>query len=436
MSSDRCEDLLLDIATGALGDEQARVARSEVEACAEHADALRRVELGLRFAALMPIEEPSPALDAAILAAARAKHEAQPVRAAAAAMKPDFLSRALTLLRRMATGPQLAMSTVMLLVVAIGLWYLPAPAATPNADGDTVMAPRLAEMPPPAPAPLAEAEAPTRREEGVGLSPRTGSGASHGAELAIKPAPRGVVASGRGAVAPARQPRLARRSRPATDAARTQNETEPLGGFAEPLGGFAEPAGAGAPQASRRARVASAPAAASAPPSAASVGAPAEASAEAFAAADESELRADEEARRAPASSYDRAMTLYRSGRYTEAAPLFEAALAAGGAEAPSAAHYLARSHRSAGRCALAVHDYERLLRSYPSYGQRTQAMVEAADCYERTGRVAQAEQWLERAASASPSSIAARRELDRLRARSAEPPAEPAGRPAGEPTE
>jgi TolA-binding protein len=425
MSSDRCEDLLLDLASDALGGEDARVARAEVEGCAEHAPALRRVELGLRFAALMPMEEPSPALDAAILAAARAKLEAKPVAAAAAAVKPALFARALAVLRRIATGPQLAMSTVMLLVFAIGLWYLPSPSATPNADGDTVMSPRLAEETSPPPPPMAE-PVPARRAAPSIAAPAEGSAAPSGT---TKPAPRARYAQAEVRAATGRRSRAARS--PGTRGARARRQ---VAASAEPSApveaaeadAFAYAARATRPSASgygAGAALGGAPAPAAAPPPASR------------AAADDVAATREAEAQ---ASPYDQAMALYRAGRYAEAAPLFDAVSGSGGAEAASAAHYLARSHARSGRYSAAAQDYERLLRSHPSYGQRAQAMIEAADCYEHMGRLAQAEQWLERATASAPSSSAARAELARVRtARRAQESAASVERArAAEPTE
>src|SRR5262245_24494701 len=108
MSSDRCEELLDGLAAGDLGGEQERAARAEIARCAEHSAALRKLDRGLRFASLMPDVEPRAGLDAAILAAARAKVAERKV----AAVKPveahedGFFEKALAMLRRMATGQQ------------------------------------------------------------------------------------------------------------------------------------------------------------------------------------------------------------------------------------------------------------------------------------------------------------------------------------------
>ncbi|MBC7172002.1 MAG: hypothetical protein H5U40_06245, partial [Polyangiaceae bacterium] len=148
MSSDRCEELLVGLVSGDFGDEQERAAREEIGRCEAHASSLAKVDVGARFAAMLPSVDPRRELDDAILAAARAKASASAKTApmpVAAGREAGFFARALVMLRKMAAGPQLAMATVMLLVVATGLWYLPARHHAPDADGDTVMAPQLSE---------------------------------------------------------------------------------------------------------------------------------------------------------------------------------------------------------------------------------------------------------------------------------------------------
>ncbi len=446
MPSDRCEELLATLVSGDLGEEQERAARAEIAGCSAHAASLRKLDVGMRFAALLPSVEPRAGLDDAILAAARAKVAAP--KAAAAAPKPapaaeeSFAAKALAVLRRMATGQQLAMSTVMLLVVAIGLWYLPARRDMPNAAGETVMAPQLADEPPRSAAPYApSAAAPARSDADrvasapaqapSGPKPEPSRGGLPAAQRAQRSEPAGLAATtmsarradGEGMADPGAREALEEQQAP-LDALATRQSAPSSARPAEEHGYVAQAERTEAAPARSRATSGASGGAVMAPP-ASPMAAPTPAPAATPRAADDATgdghvvgRAPAAEAEAAPeGSAYDRAMALYASRRFAEAAELFRAAVQAGGPQAASALHHLGRSHRASGQCAIAVQEYERLLGGFPAYGQRTQAMIEAADCYQRTGHLAAAERWLERAAASAPASVAARRELGRVRA-------------------
>ncbi len=54
--------------------------------------------------------------------------------------------------------------------------------------------------------------------------------------------------------------------------------------------------------------------------------------------------------------------------------------------KAPSAVHHMARCERKSGRCAKAIMWYDELLRLYPSYPNKPQALYESALCHKRLG--------------------------------------------------
>ena len=75
----------------------------------------------------------------------------------------------------------------------------------------------------------------------------------------------------------------------------------------------------------------------------------------------------------------------------------------------------LARNHRAEGDCGNSVIHYEDLLRRFRSAAEVPRALIEAADCYRRLGRLSDAERLLQRATVYASSRQAAQRGLIRL---------------------
>ncbi|MFT5356741.1 MAG: hypothetical protein ACI9KE_003967 [Polyangiales bacterium] len=75
----------------------------------------------------------------------------------------------------------------------------------------------------------------------------------------------------------------------------------------------------------------------------------------------------------------------------------------------------LARNHRSQARCDQAVRHYESLLARFASSPEVPPALMESADCYRRMGRISDAERALQRALQFASTRTNARRELARL---------------------
>ena len=81
----------------------------------------------------------------------------------------------------------------------------------------------------------------------------------------------------------------------------------------------------------------------------------------------------------------------------------------------PTTIHNTARDSRARGDCSAALTSYRRLFRQFPNYSGRSQAFLEAADCYRRLGQIAQARTLLEQASRFASTRTAARRELMRI---------------------
>ncbi|MFW6031339.1 MAG: zf-HC2 domain-containing protein, partial [Myxococcota bacterium] len=168
MNCEQCESQLLSFLEEELPPDEAERARVHVAGCESCRSSLERLRTGQRLAARMPLESPDPDLDARVLEAARARAAERATTTAEAsapveerpAETPDRANEDggtfIDWLRGLTLGPQAAMATVMLLVVAIGLWYLPDLRKRPGAAGETVLHPEAGgEV-----APTAEVEEP------------------------------------------------------------------------------------------------------------------------------------------------------------------------------------------------------------------------------------------------------------------------------------
>jgi TolA-binding protein len=88
-------------------------------------------------------------------------------------------------------------------------------------------------------------------------------------------------------------------------------------------------------------------------------------------------------------------MEAYRTGRYGDAADELSAYVrspSAQGGLLPSGIHHLARSYARMGNPAASARHYEDLLRRFPSYGNRSQVLMEAAQVQTRLGNYTRAE--------------------------------------------
>ena len=448
---------LLDLVYGELDDAEATALRREVEACEACREELAELEATKRLADQLPLEPMPSAARSAILAAARdqAAANAGDERAGGSAEidagkseeKTSIWASVLEWARGLTAGPQVAMATVMLLVVAIGVWYLPQDRA-PEV-GTTVMRPDPeGEV---APSELAEPAAPVevlaenaaeadaldgeseeaRREE---PRDRTAEEDANGqTRLALRTdAPEAERADTdretRGQTFESERP-----ARPASARATAAPLEEPRVAEAEPPPVPAEPAPSPepSPRATRRARAEAQQAQLDGTelPSYAddglSLSQQAEAEEGAAAAAPSAERSAGApspntiEPMDGSRATYQRAMSSYRRRDYRTAAEEFEAVVQSPRPETrellPSALHHLARSHRQRGACAAAVQHYANLFRRFPDYRQVPEALLESVDCHRRLGRLREARRLLNQAARFSRTQAEAQRELRRL---------------------
>lgn len=365
MDCQHCEEQLTELALGLLSAEAESEARAHLALCPSCRSKATVLEEGAAFSALFELEEPPSRVRAAIVASAsEALAERRHAAPAPVAVEPPSTlgARVLDVLRRWATGPQGAMATITLLVVAIGLFYLPAHRPPMSAEGDTVLSPAspdvVAAVPAAAPPDVAAPQ--------PAVLPMSAPAASRREELE----------SDRAEVAQGVEARAVEDAPSATDRA---DEDRPLVASAERE--RAEPAGEAldlAPAPPAPAQPVAVTRARSAAPTSAATSSPAL-------------------AQRAASTE-----------SIASAAPPPAAAAAA---PAPDLLA-MARAQRSSSRCAAAAPLYEQWLSQNPASAQRGPAIVELADCLRRTGRTEQARMWLERAA---PTYAVARRELDRM---------------------
>ncbi len=407
LTCESCDPLLVELALDELDDATASAVREHAEGCDACSRALARLTTGRRAARdLVRVDAPDLS---AVLAAARAR--AREVREArvsepgpAAAVAPveitepppprgSFVDEALRWLGAWAARPQVAMGTLFVLMVGIGLWYVPQfrwrSAGDP--DGTMVEPDTTAELAPSTEVQrrerLALDEPPTLR-----LAPEPGRDHDLRPTTAIAPStPAGteatrtevahtrVLETERVAPAPADQelavadvvsgealgrveegplPEVRAHSTetaialaPSTTIAPT---TAPLAP-AEERGSYA-----GAP-------VAPAPSVAPAPPRPTTVTPHAETS---------------------PTPSPMARSSVDRDGLDTPAPATL----------LPNAIHRQARSLASAGQCSDAIPRYEALLRDHADYADAPRAMLELADCLRRVGRLDAAATWIARA--------------------------------------
>ena len=455
-------DKLLDLALGEIKEPAASALRAEAQMCPHCGESLRQLQLGAALAARLPLEEPPSSMDAVILAAARARASEFAIAAAQSALEPGrvgavragfdeppkighavesaiepaasvaeppgFLERAREWFQGVALGPQLAMASVMALVVSIGLWSLPTVApidtvartrVSPDPEGEAFTElPRSVNSPQDDRAHQADValnigEARGAREQAqapaaYGAANRGAaneSGARDGAFSAGNPKP----AAGRDDAYEGDDSELAAPVRQRSERARAPAQRIESGGS----GGGAPTAGATMQSASTNSRVARRARTASTnsrvarrtrtprPAVEGRLGSTTAPTAPAASASDDAQ-----------------GVRAYRGGDYAEAEDAPEDVLAGETQlEVPrgNAVHQLARSQRQANACREALGTYRDLFQRFPSYAQTPQALVEAADCQRRVGSLREARRLLEQARRFSTTEAVAIRELRRI---------------------
>ncbi|UJR80946.1 zf-HC2 domain-containing protein [Sandaracinus amylolyticus] len=416
------ENRLLELVYGELSEREARDVRAHVSGCEGCGRSLTRLEGGRALARKMEPVEPRADLLEAVRAAARAKAAETVARASAPAEAPaavaerrprpseapaerGWWSELLRWLGSMAMGPQVAMATLLMLMIGIGLWSLPAlRGRNERASTDAVVEPDPAGEVGPSRA-LEPAE-----PLAFDFDPRTRRLAPVGEEVEA-PAPEAPVAPTRPGVAPVTTAdRRTTTTTPAREAPEQQAvaarqprpagrvESEPLAGIEQDLapgeavgsvvdGPLPEPRAEGTTSSSAYAATE-----AERPPVVAPTAPP-----PATSAPDRYEAR-DEVPRPEPDS---------------------DAMLA-------DALHRQAQAASRQGAYAECVRQYQSLLSRYPRYSDAGRALLDLAECQRRSGRIADAQRSLERAQAIPSVRADATRELTRMRMeqRAAEPPA------------
>lgn len=278
---------------------------------------------------------------------------------------------------RLAMGRQVAAAAVMLVVVAVGLWYVPQLRQRPEAVGSTLThsaflnsEPSSDRLKPAEPLDLA-IDKRSGRIHPKGVEPPMVNALRRGSSTPVE---KQIVSEAEKSMS---ADASAERSRPQTGGSVAEN--------AEEKGLAALPT------------------------------APTQADAIAPGSSDASAQKSEEIE---PASAiFERAISYFRTGNYEEAIKAFSQI--ADQREASNfqrkAFLYLGRSYRDSGRCELAIPSYRKLIARYPVTPEGGDAMIEAASCYRRMGEPEQANKLIERASQHRWLTPRARHELKRL---------------------
>jgi hypothetical protein len=173
---ERWENHLLDLAYGEVDPRDEAEVRGHLDGCDHCRAGLARLARGRSLARELPQEEPPAEVISAVLGAARdrarelaaARHAERPDESSPAppAPPPEPVAGPWRWLVALATSPQLAMVSLLVLTVGVGLWWFPAVSGVPTAAPPLLAEPHGADVRPEA---LAPAE-PLRFD----VDPRTG----------------------------------------------------------------------------------------------------------------------------------------------------------------------------------------------------------------------------------------------------------------------
>ena len=426
MNCETLNDRLLDLLYEEMPEAEVREAKAHVSGCTSCQQAWDRLHVTHRLLSSLPEEEPSRSIDAAILAAARQKVGAEPARPAHRHDDPEIdgggmWASILRWLTGFAGSPQFVMATVMMLVVAVGLWYLPGTQHEPTATGGTVVAPDTQGEAAPS-ATLSPAE-----PLDLDLDERTGRIRARDEEGNLLAQQQGA-STGRAPGAPSPDPAAAATARAGAAVDGELADLDEAPAMEMDLAG-GESFGGTRAEAPARRDTRSAP------------------SQPAFAADDRGGIEAQEgEAvadpyavpygQRARPSAPSGGAAGANLGGAPPSAPGAASEVPAPSREEmmPEAIHRRAQNYARANACQTAISEYRSLLSNYPRYSRRAGAMIELADCQARLGQLAAAETTLRQVERDYPRSApAARSRRGRIEARrrAVERPAEAASEAA-----
>ncbi len=444
MSCDTCQEHLLDLLYDEVEGEDADALRAHVDGCDECRASLEKLGMAQRLATELPLLEAPTAVTDAIMDAARAKVGAATPAEEIAQKAPEddegIWARFLRWAGSFAMGPQVAMATIMMLVVSIGLWYFPNRQRGPEATGSTVMTPDddgevgpTATLSPADPLDLDLDERAGRIRnrgdeqadgESVARQARPGSAP---AVPASDPPAEGLVAQDEdvgGGVIDGRLAEDGFRQEQAPADSERGNAVGSLDDLAQ-AGTGGQTTGRAPSGSGGNARPSSSLGASSPQPT---PSAPRQQAAPSTATTAEREREGEaqqaQQAEPPPADArqaYARGMRRYQQGKgnYWGAVEDFNRVTRNPGGQSslvPSALHHLARSYKRANRCNLAAPQFRSLMSRFPRYSGTPRAMIELAECYRQLGRLSDARATLERAQRHASVAAEARRQLLHIR--------------------
>src|SRR6185503_10940808 len=116
-------------------------AHAHLATCASCRASFETLTAATRLAAQLPLVEPPPHVAGRVMELAEAHAREAIARQRVAAPRPTPWQALLDFVGRLATRPQVAMATVMVLIVAVGLWSLPRLRHEPAVAGGVVVNP-------------------------------------------------------------------------------------------------------------------------------------------------------------------------------------------------------------------------------------------------------------------------------------------------------
>jgi hypothetical protein len=434
MTCERASELITELVCGELDAAGEASVRDHAKGCPTCGPELEKFARVLRVAESIALDEPSPQVDVRIMQAAR--EAASRKGGSAEAIDSDSpVSGFRAWLDRLSTwamSPQVAMASVLLLVVGIGLYALPfsqqpstsgmlpisqepegeqAPAPAASAATAAPSEPSPAEMADKAASNVVAQEAMRRRLEG----PDPAEGAAASPLAAKRSAGTKEAAPARSARRPAAKANAFARGDAEDRAREFGGGVGSAAGMGAAKGGpYAPPPPADEPARAREKSPAKPVAArpelfdeaeaSPARPSGVVQAAPVPAELDSVAsgkAAPAKELEKKSESASGPdfGQMLDEGLSAARSGQYARAVELLEpVANKAPAAQRASARPMLARSLRALGLCARALPYYATLVQA-TTVSEAT--LLEAADCYDRTGNAPAADELRKRAQAA-----------------------------------
>lgn len=377
MRCSEARDLLVELVCGELPEARGAEVRAHAESCPSCGPELEKMSQVMDVAMAIPLSEPSPRVEARVMLAARealsARGGSTPARefAYARSQPKTWLGR----LARWAMSPQVAMASVLMLMVGIGLYALPigrepervAFEAADHAEQAEPVASATA-APTPEPEPLADAQeeksAPSREAPELGV--RRGRRAEKGSSGAPQAKPAAVEP----------EARVAKKGAASSVTAKSEGAPKASSSRSAGGGALADESFAPPPPAAARAF----PEAPAGAPSGQNVGAARDDDGDGWA----SQALADGKA-------------AAQRGAYAQAITLLLPVAQRGPANLRSQANlWLARSYRGQGECGRALTYYAPLVQRASA---SSDVLMEAADCYEKQGDSARAGELRKRAA-------------------------------------